>query len=159
MVHLHVDVLFAGKNGVISLLLRGSCDAPHSTKLSYHVVACCWQSPAILSPSKNSGSAALQCHSFFSSTHTFHSWETACHGLGSYAAAQQSGAVGWHGRGAEEKGGFMLSKLCCFLQFLTADVMEGEGNQVADFRQKGLEHEMGWIWAQIVRWGSASAPR
>lgn len=37
----------------------------------------------------------------------------------------------------------MLSKLCCSLQFLTADVMEGEGNQVADFRQKGLEHEMG----------------
>lgn len=37
----------------------------------------------------------------------------------------------------------MLSELCCSLQFLSADFMEGDGNQVADFRQEGFEHEIG----------------
>jgi len=38
-------------------------------------------------------------------------------------------------RGAEEKGEFRLSELCCSLEFFTAGFIEGEGDQVADLKK------------------------
>lgn len=51
--------------------------------------------------------------------------------------AQLSCATAWEQvrSRVDEKGDFGLSELCCSLQFLTADFIEGEGDRVADLNK------------------------
>lgn len=51
--------------------------------------------------------------------------------------AQLSCATAWEQvrSRVDEKGDFGLSELCCSLQFLTADFIEGEGDHVADLNK------------------------